>query len=198
MLDNNLKLGVNIDHVATLRQVRGTHYPDILAAAKLAEKGGADSITVHLREDRRHIQDEDVINLNTKIETRLNLELAANEEMKEFALNVRPSSCCIVPERREELTTEGGLDVLSNHGYLETFCRDLNSLGSFIKDCFTSISSIELSGLTNPLSSNILSYGISICLKLCKTKLFNFSCKRNRTKSSYYSCRQQSRFLYCL
>jgi len=108
-----MKLGVNIDHVATLRQQRFTKYPDPVAAAADVEQGGADQITVHLREDRRHIQDRDVIQIRESISTTLNLEMAATDEMVEIALKVRPEIVCFVPERREELTTEGGLDVLS-------------------------------------------------------------------------------------
>ena len=106
-----LKLGVNIDHVATLRQARHTPYPDLLAAARAAERGGADGITVHLREDRRHIQDRDVEVLRAGIGTKLNLEMAATDEMVRIACAARPADVCLVPERREELTTEGGLDV---------------------------------------------------------------------------------------
>ncbi len=106
-----IKLGVNIDHVATVRQARRTPYPDLLAAAHAAERGGADGITVHLREDRRHIQDRDVDILRAEIRTKLNLEMAATEEMVGKARSVRPADVCIVPERREELTTEGGLDA---------------------------------------------------------------------------------------
>ncbi len=105
------KLGVNIDHVATLRQARGTKYPDPVAAAVLAEKGGADQITVHLREDRRHIQDVDVRILRRSLQTDLNLEMALTKEMVAFALEVRPNAVTFVPEKRQELTTEGGLDV---------------------------------------------------------------------------------------
>jgi pyridoxine 5-phosphate synthase len=106
-----ISLGVNIDHVATLRQARRTTYPDILLAAKEAERGGADGITVHLREDRRHIQDHDVDTLRAHISTKLNLEMAATPEMVRKACAVRPEDVCLVPERRQELTTEGGLDV---------------------------------------------------------------------------------------
>ncbi len=106
-----IKLGVNLDHVATLRQVRRTTYPDLLAAAQAAERGGADGITVHLREDRRHIQDADVDLLRARISTKLNLEMAAIEEMVAKACAVRPQDVCLVPERREELTTEGGLNA---------------------------------------------------------------------------------------
>src|SRR3989338_1360327 len=106
-------LGVNIDHVATLRQLRGTKYPDPLAAAALCEPAGADSITVHLREDRRHIQDRDVEMLKKTLQTRLNLEMAVTEEMVEIACDLRPNSVCLVPEKRQEVTTEGGLNVAS-------------------------------------------------------------------------------------
>ncbi len=106
-----IKLGVNIDHVATIRQVRRTTYPDLLAAAWAAERGGADGITVHLREDRRHIQDADIDLLRAGITTKLNLEMAATEEMVHKACAVRPADVCLVPERRAELTTEGGLDA---------------------------------------------------------------------------------------
>ncbi|MCW8908231.1 MAG: pyridoxine 5'-phosphate synthase [Sedimenticola sp.] len=122
-------LGVNIDHVATLRQQRGTRYPEPLQAALVAEQAGADLITVHLREDRRHIQDRDVLLLRDVLQTRMNLEMAATDEMRQIASDIRPSDCCIVPERREELTTEGGLDVESNLDYLTGFCRSLKERG---------------------------------------------------------------------
>ncbi len=104
-------LGVNIDHVATLRQARGTHYPSVVAAAIQAEKGGADGITMHLREDRRHIQDHDLEEVAARVNTKINLEMAVTEEMISIAEKFRPADCCLVPEKREELTTEGGLDV---------------------------------------------------------------------------------------
>ncbi|MEE2731277.1 MAG: pyridoxine 5'-phosphate synthase [Pseudomonadota bacterium] len=104
-------LGVNVDHIATLRQARGTRYPDPVQAAMVAEEAGADGITVHLREDRRHIQERDVRVMMETLQTRMNLEMAVTEEMIEFALSVAPAHCCLVPEKREELTTEGGLDV---------------------------------------------------------------------------------------
>ncbi|MCC6202138.1 MAG: pyridoxine 5'-phosphate synthase [Gammaproteobacteria bacterium] len=107
-------LGVNVDHVASVRQARGTPYPDPVEAALVAEAAGADGITVHLREDRRHIQERDVLALRDRLRTRLNLEMAPTEFMVAFALRVRPEFCCLVPERREELTTEGGLDVARN------------------------------------------------------------------------------------
>lgn len=110
---NELFLGVNIDHIATLRNARGTHYPDPVHAADIAERAGADGITVHLREDRRHIKDRDVRLLKETINTRLNLEMAVTDEMITIAREVEPTFCCLVPEKREELTTEGGLDVVS-------------------------------------------------------------------------------------
>jgi pyridoxine 5-phosphate synthase len=109
-----IKLGVNIDHVATLRQARGTLYPDPIQAAIESEQAGADSITLHLREDRRHIQDRDVEMLREILLTRMNLEMAVTPEMVAFASHLRPQECCLVPERRAELTTEGGLDVLAH------------------------------------------------------------------------------------
>lgn len=118
-------LGVNIDHVATLRQARGTRYPEPLQAALLAEQAGADAITLHLREDRRHIQDRDVLLLNQTLQTRMNLEMAATPEMLQIACEIKPSDCCLVPERREELTTEGGLDVASQSAPLREYCAEL-------------------------------------------------------------------------
>ena len=106
-----IDLGVNVDHVATLRQARGEQYPDPLAAALLAERAGADSITIHLREDRRHIQDHDVSRIHASAQTRVNLEMAVTDEMIEIARQTQPADCCLVPERREEVTTEGGLDI---------------------------------------------------------------------------------------
>lgn len=117
---NELFLGVNIDHIATLRNARGTHYPDPVHAADIAERAGADGITVHLREDRRHIKDRDVRLLKETMNTRLNLEMAVTDEMVAIATEVQPTFCCLVPEKREELTTEGGLDVV---GGLERITR---------------------------------------------------------------------------
>src|SRR3989338_14739 len=122
-------LGVNIDHVATLRQLRGTKYPDPLAAAALCEPAGADSITVHLREDRRHIQDRDVEMLKKTLQTRLNLEMAVTEEMVEIACDLRPNSVCLVPEKRQEVTTEGGLDVISLFEPVKNAVLRLNEKG---------------------------------------------------------------------
>ncbi len=109
-----IKLGVNVDHVATLRQARGTRYPDPVRAALEAEQGGADGITVHLREDRRHIRENDVRRLREQVATKVNLELAVTEEMLAIACDIVPRDACFVPERREELTTEGGLDVAAD------------------------------------------------------------------------------------
>jgi len=118
-------LGVNIDHVATLRQARGTRYPDPVQAAIEAEQAGADSITLHLREDRRHIQERDVHLLQEILQTRMNLEMAVTEEMLAFAEQVAPQDCCLVPERREELTTEGGLDVAGQRARVQAACERL-------------------------------------------------------------------------
>ena len=126
---SSLHLGVNVDHVATLRQARRTTYPDPLYAALVAEQAGADSITIHLREDRRHIQDRDVRVCKDALQTRLNLEMAATEEMLKIALDVRPPDCCLVPERRAEVTTEGGLDVAGQEASLRTICDRLSEAG---------------------------------------------------------------------
>ena len=114
-----IKLGVNIDHVATLRNARGGNYPNVVESAKVAEQSGADSITVHLREDRRHINEDDLENLLDNIQVPLNLEIAAKEETIAIALKNKPKSVCFVPENRQEITTEGGLDVRKNFNYLK-------------------------------------------------------------------------------
>lgn len=124
-----LELGVNIDHVATLRQARLTPYPDPVAAAHIAVAAGADSITVHLREDRRHIQEHDVRTLRETLSVPLNLELALTPPMLAFAVQLRPAYCCLVPERREELTTEGGLDVAGQAGRVADACARLADAG---------------------------------------------------------------------
>jgi pyridoxine 5-phosphate synthase len=125
----HLRLGVNIDHIATIRQARGTPYPDLVEAVRLVEDAGADIITLHLREDRRHIQDRDVEILRERVRTGMNLEMAATGEMQAIALRLRPEACCIVPERREELTTEGGLQVLGEEARLGAFCAPLVEAG---------------------------------------------------------------------
>ncbi len=124
-----IRLGVNIDHVATVRQARGTPYPDLIEAARAAERGGADGITVHLREDRRHIQDADVAALATAVRTKLNLEMAVTPEMVGIACRVLPADVCLVPERRQELTTEGGLDVAANEAAIADAVRRLRAGG---------------------------------------------------------------------
>jgi len=124
-----LRLGVNIDHVATLRNARGSPYPDPVRAARLAREAGADIITMHLREDRRHIRDADVESVSYLDDIPLNLEMAATAEMLEIALRIRPYACCIVPERREELTTEGGLDAFGQHNHLAPFVSALGDAG---------------------------------------------------------------------
>ena len=127
--DNPIFLGVNIDHVATLRQARGTTYPRPAEAAYVAERAGADSITVHLREDRRHIQDADLDEINEVMRTHMNLEMAVTDEMIAVARRVAPSDVCLVPEKREELTTEGGLDVAGQLGKIKAACAELEDAG---------------------------------------------------------------------
>ncbi len=123
-------LGVNIDHVATLRQARGTLYPDPVQAAMLAEEAGADGITIHPREDRRHIQDRDVLLLREVLQTRMNLEMAVTDAMLAFAEQVRPECVCLVPEKREELTTEGGLDVEGQESRIASACERMDKIGA--------------------------------------------------------------------
>lgn len=129
MTYNPILLGVNIDHVATLRQARGTRYPDPIQAAIEAEQAGADGITLHLREDRRHIQDRDVFMLKEILQTRMNLEMAVTDEMLAIAEQVVPCDCCLVPEKRDELTTEGGLDVAGQQGRISEACERLAAAG---------------------------------------------------------------------
>lgn len=123
-------LGVNVDHVATLRQARGTRYPDPVQAALLAEEAGADGITIHPREDRRHIQERDVWMLKETLQTRMNLEMAVTDSMLALAEKVEPEHCCLVPEKREELTTEGGLDVIAQEARIKDACARLAEAGS--------------------------------------------------------------------
>ena len=122
-----VRLGVNLDHVTTLRQARNTPYPDLIDAIRIAEASGADGITIHLREDRRHIQDKDVYAARDVITTSMNLEMAATSEMQKIAIEVKPEYCCIVPERREELTTEGGLDVAAHRDRLRDLITALHA-----------------------------------------------------------------------
>ena len=124
-----IQLGVNIDHVATLRQARGTLYPSPVQAALMAESAGADVITLHLREDRRHIQDADVEILRKALQTRMNLEMAVTDEMVQIALRIKPQDVCLVPEKREELTTEGGLDVAGHFDKVQAACAALGAAG---------------------------------------------------------------------
>src|SRR5690554_1652337 len=123
-------LGVNIDHVATLREARGTRYPDPVQAAMVAEEAGADGITIHPREDRRHIQDRDVLLLKEMLQTKMNLEMAVTDAMLEFAEKIKPECVCLVPEKREELTTEGGLDVVGQEARVAKACERLAKLGA--------------------------------------------------------------------
>ncbi|WP_111891752.1 pyridoxine 5'-phosphate synthase [Acinetobacter sp. MB5] len=122
-------LGVNIDHVATLRQARGTQYPDPVKAALICEQAGAEGITLHLREDRRHIQDDDVRRMRPALKTRMNLELAVTDEMVAFAKEIQPHHVCFVPEKRQELTTEGGLDVVGNFEHVKAATQELTAIG---------------------------------------------------------------------
>jgi pyridoxine 5-phosphate synthase len=127
---NELFLGVNVDHIATLRQARGTNYPDPVYAASVAEHAGADGITVHLREDRRHIQDRDIYILKETLHTRMNFEMAVTDEMIAIACDVKPAFCCLVPEKREELTTEGGLDIISQLTKVTEAISKLSEVGT--------------------------------------------------------------------
>jgi pyridoxine 5-phosphate synthase len=122
-------LGVNIDHIATVRQARGGRYPEPVQAALMAEQAGADGITAHLREDRRHIQDRDLYLLKDMIHTRLNMEMAVTDAMLAIAVKLKPFACCLVPEKREELTTEGGLDVVANFSRVQSACKKLAEAG---------------------------------------------------------------------
>ncbi|CAI1954120.1 pyridoxine 5'-phosphate synthase [Serratia proteamaculans] len=128
----DLLLGVNIDHIATLRNARGTQYPDPVQAAFIAEQAGADGITVHLREDRRHITDRDVRILRQTIQTRMNLEMAVTDEMLDIAIELKPHFCCLVPEKREEVTTEGGLDVAGQQDKMAVAVERLAKAGILV------------------------------------------------------------------
>ncbi|WP_237386083.1 pyridoxine 5'-phosphate synthase [Xenorhabdus sp. Sc-CR9] len=125
-------LGINIDHIATLRNARGTKYPDPVQAAFVAEQAGADGITIHLREDRRHITDRDVQLLKSTIQTRMNLEMAVTDEMVDIATQIKPAFCCLVPEKRQEVTTEGGLDVLGQKEHIAEAVKILSEAGILV------------------------------------------------------------------
>ena len=140
-----IRLGINIDHVATLRNARGEAFPSVIEAGLIAETNGADLITVHLREDRRHIKDNDVILLRQSLKTQLNLEMAATDEMLNFALHIKPDFVCLVPEKRQELTTEGGLDVLSNFEYLSNIVNTLQENG-ILASLFIDAKSEQITG----------------------------------------------------
>ena len=133
-MDNKreIQLGVNVDHIATLRQARGVNYPDPQQAAQVALDAGADGVTVHLREDRRHIQDQDVINIRKNVALPMNFEMAATEEMLNIAIKTQPHECCIVPEKREELTTEGGLNVQAQSEFLKGYVSKLKRSGALV------------------------------------------------------------------
>lgn len=150
MQNSLIRLGVNIDHVATLRQARLTRYPDPIQAAFEAEQGGADSITLHLREDRRHIQERDLQILTETCQSKINLEMAATNEMLAIAKTIKPAYCCIVPERRAELTTEGGLDVVGQLAHLAPYCAELQAVGIkvtlFIEASFNQIDAARATG----------------------------------------------------
>ncbi len=149
-MNKNILLGVNIDHVATLRQARGTRYPDPVQAAIDAEDAGADGITLHMREDLRHIQARDVRLIKAVLQTRMNLELAVTEAMLDFAEEIMPEHACLVPEKREELTTEGGLDVIGHYKTVERAVKRLQAIGSevslFIDPCLKQIDAARALG----------------------------------------------------
>ena len=165
-----VRLGVNIDHVATLRNARGECFPSVVEAALIAETNGADLITVHLREDRRHIQDNDVRLLKQSIKTQLNLEMAVTNDMLDFALEVCPEFVCLVPEKRQELTTEGGLNILSNTNEIARMVNVLNTSG-ILTSLFIEPSSEQVKE-----AANIGAYAIEI-----------HTGKYAKSKSTYYS-----------
>lgn len=125
-MKRHVRLGINIDHVATLRNARGENYPDVIEAAKIVEKSGADLVTVHVREDRRHINENDLEDILNTINIPLNLEIAANTEMVHIAIKFKPNSICFVPEKRQEITTEGGLDVIKNFDHLKQILKNFS------------------------------------------------------------------------
>ncbi len=167
-------LGVNIDHVATVRQARGSQYPEPVHAALLAEQAGADGITVHLREDRRHIQDRDVFLLRDTIQTRLNFEMGVTDEMLGIALQLKPHFCCLVPEKRQELTTEGGLDIVGQLSKIDTAVKTLaaeNILVSlFIDADFKQIEAVAKVGAPY-IEIHTGAYADATCPKVQKVEL---------------------------
>ena len=178
------RLGVNIDHVATIRNSRGETYPDPLRAALLAQKSGADSITIHLREDRRHIRDRDLKNIKKKIKIPLNLEMAPTKEMLDIAIKHRPNFVCIVPEKRNEITTEGGLNIKKNLKFLKRIIEKLKKnkirVSLFIDP---KVSDIKLSKI---LGAN--------CIELHTGKFCNLFNKNKKTKSSFLNLKKSSHY----
>ncbi|PPI88272.1 pyridoxine 5'-phosphate synthase [Candidatus Pantoea edessiphila] len=145
---NDLLLGVNIDHVGTIRNVRGTSYPDPVLAALIAEQSGADSITIHLREDRRHITDRDVKIISKTLQTRMNLEMAIDKDIMNLACQIKPYSCCLVPERRQEITTEGGLDIYNNQDQVNKAVKLLRNSG-IVVSLFIDANQIQIEAALN-------------------------------------------------
>lgn len=178
-------LGVNIDHVATVRQARGSQYPEPVHAALLAEQAGADGITVHLREDRRHIQDRDVFLLRDTIQTRLNFEMGVTDEMLGIALKLKPHFCCLVPEKRQELTTEGGLDIVGQFSKIDNAVKTLaaeNILVSlFIDADFKQIDAVAKAGAPY-IEIHTGAYADATCPKTQQAEL-----ERIRTAAEYAS-----------
>ena len=173
------KLGVNIDHVATIRNARGENYPDPLKVALIAEKCGADSITLHLREDRRHIRDTDLINIRKKIKIPLNLEMAPTNEMLKIAIKYKPSFVCIVPEKRKEITTEGGLNLKKNEVYLKNIIKKLKE------------NNIRVTLFINPKKTDVnLSKKLGAnCVELHTGKFCNLFNKNGNIKKEYLKIR---------
>jgi len=178
------KLGVNIDHVATVRNARGEIYPSPLRAALLAEKSGADSITVHLREDRRHIRDDDLRNLKRKIQIPINLEMSPTKEMTKIAINFKPSFVCIVPEKRKEITTEGGLNVIKKKNTLKKIINLLK------------MNNIRVSLFIEPKIRDIkISHILGVdCVELHTGKFCNLFNKRKKTYKSYKEIKKSAKY----
>jgi len=178
------KLGVNIDHVATVRNARGEIYPSPLRAALLAEKSGADSITVHLREDRRHIRDDDLRNLKGKIQLPINLEMSPTKEMTKIAINFKPNFVCIVPEKRKEITTEGGLNVVKKKNILKKIINLLKK------------NDIRVSLFIEPKIRDIkISHILGVdCVELHTGKFCNLFNKRKKTYKSYKEIKKSAKY----